>query len=490
MIGCDILQEVENWMRSNKITRYNGYHVIAAIDRMLEVDMGLSWATFEKPAGAVIRPLRASEVRLRGQTGEWYVHDEADDSVVPELPTHLHPLPFLHFANDKCGDQWAAMHFAADFMQVMIRFSDDRYHDDWNVVLNALKQSGEDVWSNACQLTVLYSTTRAPFDSNTFLMAIRGCRDHMAKMEPQDCDAFMDELRGICDDFGVDVPRTDDGRRVVFERFLSVPCITNVGALAKPSKWFSLFRAMATKDPYWHAMKALTKHYRQHVANLSIESLYDAARLAEEFQNVERPKQIIQIIKEKGENSLAVSLHFFSDINRECQRMLLTVVGPLWTRHSLRAKSKLSPLDNKAWRTVDVNYWRDEIATTVWDALLNPATLAYMFVEVPTCGRNELVVTEEQLAKQKSIVVRIFDFLQRLLNLRVWSHLIHAELPPDSFASLMEETGRNQRLQDFAKEWRVSQLVEHRASQNKSWSRFVANLYWFRWPAVRVPFML
>ena len=94
-------------MRTHVVERQSGYHVFAAVDRVLQVDMGHRLSDLDMPDGCRIRPLRVGELRVRLPDGEWYIVISDTHMYVPEIPLKCHPLPFLHLDNDRCGSLWA-----------------------------------------------------------------------------------------------------------------------------------------------------------------------------------------------------------------------------------------------------------------------------------------------------------------------------------------------------------------------------------------------
>ncbi len=141
----------------------------------------------------------------------------------------------------------------------------------------------------------------------------------------------------------------------------------------------------------WSSLKVYLKHYRKYVAGLENEELYDVDRLLEDLQSVTRPKEIIALMREKDENSLAQSLHFMTDDNRLAQRMLIVVGNALFTTHSTRATNKLTPADNRRWRYWEVRNWQAELVTTVSDTLFDPRRLMYIGVTLRSLAKGTLI---------------------------------------------------------------------------------------------------
>jgi hypothetical protein len=241
----------------------------------------------------------------------------------------------------------------------------------------------------------------------------------------------------------------------------------------------------------WSSLKVYLKHYRKYVAGLDNEELYDVDRLLEDLQNVTRPKEIIALMREKDENSLAQSLHFMTDDNRLAQRMLIVVGNALFTTHSTRATNKLTPADNRRWRYWEVRNWQAELVTMVSDTLFDPRRLMYMGVTLRFVGQSDADL-EEEVEHQQRIVSRIFDQLKHMLGLRVWQLLLRGRAPPSVFAGLLEDSDgcRSDRLKLLEKQWRVLLDGELRATHSKDWQTFMDVIYWRRWPVTRIPFML
>ena len=195
---------------------------MAAIDRMLEIDTLHRLSDWKVPENAIIRRLRPDEVRLHVRCHGWCVYNETTKTLLEELPGSAFPIGFLHLDCDRCGSQWASLHYSAVVMKLSIYFSGDRYHDEWNAFKNACQDKTCYVWSAVCQLTVLYSTARAPYNTHGTIAKFEDTRDQMREAGPRDCPDFEEHMEELASDFGVLVPTTGDEVVALFDKFLEV----------------------------------------------------------------------------------------------------------------------------------------------------------------------------------------------------------------------------------------------------------------------------
>eukprot|EP00439_Symbiodinium_sp_Y106_P020810 s7621_g2.t1 len=72
--------------RGNKIQRVDGYNEIRGLAKALE-GLGMCWDDFKPPAGVVLRPLKADELRIHDpDTGKAYIYNCITKTAVPEIP--------------------------------------------------------------------------------------------------------------------------------------------------------------------------------------------------------------------------------------------------------------------------------------------------------------------------------------------------------------------------------------------------------------------
>ena len=100
--------------KQSKLKRVTGYNELRALSASLRT-LGLSLLDFRIPHGLIARPLAASELRLQGPDGRWWVHDEVAGTTVLEIPASLRNqldrVPILVSVSDQGPVNTAALNF-------------------------------------------------------------------------------------------------------------------------------------------------------------------------------------------------------------------------------------------------------------------------------------------------------------------------------------------------------------------------------------------
>ncbi len=126
---------------------------------------------------------------------------------------------------------------------------------------------------------------------------------------------------------------------------------------------------------------------------------------------------------------MCICLSLMTEKNRQLQRMLLSLCGPIRRNHSERLKEKTSYDADARWYVRETHDWQKTLVSTV-EVLHSRNELEYMGFDV--CLQSS-EVPAQTLAGQRELAHTVFNFCACLLRERLWALAAHT-IPPLSFA--------------------------------------------------------
>ena len=246
MLG-DIDETLLPLARQSKLKRVTGYNELRALSASLRT-LGLSLLDFKIPDGLFARPLAASEFRLQGPDGRWWVHDEVAGTTVPEIPASLRNqldrVPLLVSVSDQGPVNTAALNFLQFGSPVLIDCQLDTFHRAWNDIKLALKRSAYKAWRVVLLLTVVANLPYGPFNSSQFFFRKKAKLEEFLATRTADCDTWHRYVALISKEQRVVEPRTKDGNETMFASLRDMPSFQSKGPLVRLLRWFSFFESM------------------------------------------------------------------------------------------------------------------------------------------------------------------------------------------------------------------------------------------------------
>jgi hypothetical protein len=355
------------------------------------VSLGSSLNNWKLPDVVACRPLQRGETRFRHpKTKRWCIHCEASGRVVEELPPAVHPLPLLLFDSDRAGSQWAAFHFMAESLGLVVLFKGDDDHDDWNQCKRALQWSRWYPWATVLLLTPALNLHSGPWQSGAFHVTLQdtleafvaeGIRTELWKEHEADiaadlevgwCNSCFAEVENAlapcaftfphfnvnpsasCPALEVPCPQTEEQSEALLQAVvLELKGGSTKGDTLKMSRWFSWVSKFKSTQRVWTATLALLKFYHTKVLN---KRLCDLPSPRGDING--SPAVVAKTIKEEiralrgaGLNTLSLAIPLMAREHREAGRIISMVLEPVWFFGASRAKDiSLRSLCNRTRR--------------------------------------------------------------------------------------------------------------------------------------------
>ena len=363
IIDGPLEDEIQRLQKENKLERTQAYHHIGVLDSCLRAGIDKSLEFFRLPADVIARPLRQSEERYRcPETGKFRIRD-GDGSDLLEIGTW--PLPSLALNEDREGSNLSAANWIIQNGYLAV-LRGDEYHDEWNAIKRACGKTKKKVFLiMLCQLTVLYSLNKAPWNSKAF-WDIK--RETLADILSKGLrlPIVRDNIEELAKEVGLPPPCTPDDAQQVVQRLCDVPSVLKQGPPIGQAKWWSFARAAEFHKDHMCCERVVLAHHRDIVRGAKPppeDVVVDEDDQLEGSAKI-TPKSEWRKMKAKGENSLDVALKMIGKDNCRRQKIFLALTTPAWHNSASRKREHTKPLDCLAWNILRAKRWSSVLLAT------------------------------------------------------------------------------------------------------------------------------
>eukprot|EP00438_Fugacium_kawagutii_P012976 Skav229746 [mRNA] locus=scaffold1287:489257:493660:+ [translate_table: standard] len=326
--------------RQKKLSRVEGFREIRGLSAALR-SIGSSLVDFEVPAGLLCRPLKADEIRLKGNDGKYYIVSTSTAETVPEVPPtiNLADLPCLVSISDQGPNNQAALNFLAYSKGALLMWPQfDPFHRTWNDLKLAFKRSACKAWKHVLQLTLVANLNFGPFGSSAWFYKKRARLQEYVDTRNINSESFQKYCHLIAQERRMPEPRSSEEAQLLFDSLMGMNNCLNKGPLIKLMRWFSWFESMQFyKGDMW-ALKMVLEDSLQHDGEDSAEEVTHP----EVAEHKDDHKQLQELKKRKGSWKLAPTL--ISSHSLAVRDIILSVGKSSWELFAARAREVLSPL--------------------------------------------------------------------------------------------------------------------------------------------------
>ena len=106
------------------LDRTSGYVFMMGLNSALKNGISLQLSDFALPSNHMVRPLGLHEIRFQDPiSGKFLILDERTGALLPEMPERMR---LLCLYPDREGSGWAALHFLADELGLVLEFQADQ----------------------------------------------------------------------------------------------------------------------------------------------------------------------------------------------------------------------------------------------------------------------------------------------------------------------------------------------------------------------------
>jgi hypothetical protein len=178
-----------------------------------------------------------------------------------------------------------------------------------------------------------------------------------------------------------------------------------------------------------------------------------------------------------------------SPTNFRRMNIMLEVVAPTQRAHSWRASHKHTPEQHMEECVRGCFEWQKVLVESVERSCYDTEALLRMGIPLDWSDHMERA---ESLSNLDTHAEEVLDLLLQLLHYRGCDLSTTALLPPSSFAGLLSSNPVEARSAMAAakRDWETLLKAERRAVTSKAWTSFMREVYFARWPVVRVTFMM
>ena len=422
-LGLSLLPLVQK----RKLKRVEGFKEIKGLHCALE-GIGLSLSHFKVPPGLCCRPLKASELRVKGQDGLWYIYDEDTESFVAEVPADLDlgSVPCLLSISDQGPNVLAALNFLTYSQEaLMLWASFDPYHRAWNDLKAALRKSMCGGWRTVLELTLVANLSYGPFGSSAWFFKKKSKLEDFLSTCDSNSIQWQQYQHLICQERRIDEPSDPLAAEDLFSTLKTMEAFHQKGPLIKLMRWFSFFESMAFHEGQLMA----TKMILQHTLDQEPESGKDIEELPKEEDDHKKELQALK--KRKGTWVLAPQLITGKSL---CIKDIILSVGKAsWQIFSAMARDVLSPLQvlQQNIACVQSNAWLLEVTEMINTSLYDQRHLQHL---------------RPQFRSHPQALVWHCDVLDKLLESRTMSLCAFHCLPPNCYAHALAPTPSISRL--------------------------------------------
>ena len=468
-IRPDLLKQA----KARKLCRLAGFMEVKGLSSALE-SIGLSLGSFRVPSGLICRPLTATEFRLEGADGQFYIQNAETGEVCPEVPAgyDLGSLPCLVSISDQGPNITGASNFLQFSKGALLYHSVwDPFHRVWNDLKLAMKRSKASAWRVVLELTLVANLNYGPFNSSTWHWRKKAQLENFMAVNDISNPTFQKYLHLLCKERKMTEPSSHEDSQALFDSLASLDSYATKGPLIKLMRWFSWFESMTFYSGELFATKIIMED------GIDVQDADSGKEISEPKpqEHQDPQKELRELKKRKGCWKLAPLL--INERTVTVKDVIMSIGKSCWQLFAQRARELLTPFHVLEYNIScsHAGFWKQEIVEIINTALYDERFQQHL---VPEFCMHEKALEWD------------CDLLDKLLQTRSESLAVFNCLPPNLYHHILSPNPAVAlKAHKLAIEhWKILLAAEEAANEGVD-VRCLKVMHWRRNPLIRCLFM-